>query len=36
MSSLKIEEVPDGVRHPIIEVTSIPKTAGRVRQVAFI
>lgn len=36
MSSLKIEEVDDGIRHPIEQITSLPKKAGKVRQVAFI
>jgi alpha-tubulin suppressor-like RCC1 family protein len=34
MSSLKIKEVPDGYRD-VTEITSIPKAAGKVRQVAF-
>lgn len=33
MSSLKIVEVDDGVRQTLVQVTSIPKSAGRVRQV---
>ena len=35
MSSLKIKEVDDGVRQTLMHVTSLPKQAGRVRQVCF-
>jgi alpha-tubulin suppressor-like RCC1 family protein len=35
MSSLKIKEVDDGVRIPMTEITTIPKSAGKVRQVQF-
>lgn len=31
MSSLKIKEVDDGVRIPMKEITTIPKSAGKVR-----
>ena len=35
ISSLKIKDVPDGLRIPMTEVKSLPKSAGRVRQVSF-
>ena len=35
MSSIKIKEVPDGVRNPITEVKTLPPKS-KVRQVSFI
>ena len=34
MSSIKIKEVPDGVRDPLIKVTTLPRNA-KVQQVSF-
>ena len=34
MSSLKIKEVPDGVRDPLVKVTTLPKNA-KIQQVSF-
>ena len=31
MSSLKIVDVDDSIRNPIVQVTQIPKSAGKVR-----
>jgi len=34
LSSIKIKEIPDGVRDPISQITSLPKNA-KVKQVSF-
>lgn len=34
MSSVKIKEVPDGIRDPLVKVTTLPK-GTKVKQVSF-
>ena len=34
VSSIKIEEMPDGVRNPMMQITSLPRRS-KVKQVAF-
>ena len=34
MSSIKIKEIPDGIREPLIQVTTLPRGA-KVRAVTF-
>ena len=34
VSSIRIEEMPDGVRNPMMQITSLPKRS-KVKQVAF-